>query len=655
MFQLIYTSCRPGASLDGSGGYTVRAATLKTDPSWIAFAPRLARYEASGSINGTATPRLDCHRRDNATIISHSVGIRDHQSRPASFTHAVIDDSGTLTPKAAIEMWGSPFWQRADNGGPTALPALDSLGPTGELDWVSLGQCLGQESFRRMTEFLLTAWLGRKNQSIILLADAQQVAGAIWLLAHCLPAGVLKGLSFATQDHDPATAGAAVVGYDSMNRRLPPAALAGHYWFDARSGQCSDPAVEAYAHFACKEVLAGHWSDLEKFVAVCEAVAVQSLDQLDLLHRFCHQSHICTEKELLRLHDQPRLLRWLLRDPRHVPVAIATVISSGSSSAAMQPSFAQRNVLAVLLSIAAEPNAIAATVFPRKPAIVLQMMANDSAFRSRIDLDVVMDEVKDAGQLKLDILASPEYASFWPVLLRGRYRDLLAIAIAHAPISQQTGSVFADSLRSTFAKMVLFGPATEALQQRLEVLECLNTPAAPIARPQNVVAAVAELPPPDRRAILALLAPRLAVSIACADVATLAPALSALLELIVSETPWTAGSVLRQFAKAVLDNGRLLSDVSIATMTAAHAFGALGRAPDGADDRDQLVDLGVELVQIFARAGGPAFNHDVTRQAMRWPERARDLFRLASRNQRVHGSIRAKLARLRVDLPEDEQ
>ena len=322
MHQLIYTSCRPGMSLNGSGGYTVRAASPGLDQTWLAYAPHLARFDVGSSSRSPAHARFAFHRRQGVSFLAHSIGAVDFESRPASFTHALIDSSGQLGPTEAIGTWGSPFWSRADKKGTSELPVLEALPGDGTLNWATVRRHLQEGHFYAMVEFLLTAWLRKKALPIVLVADADKVASAIWLITRCLSPSAVCDLSFATQDHDPLTAGGAVIGYGGAIDTLPAATLKDRAWFDLSTGKCSDNEPNSTVQFICREARAGNWGAVDAFATCCSDLHIDGVEDMDLLHSVMHESYVCTQKELARAQHRPILLRWLLQDERHARVAV---------------------------------------------------------------------------------------------------------------------------------------------------------------------------------------------------------------------------------------------------------------------------------------------------------------------------------------------
>lgn len=789
MHQLTYTSCRPGMSLNGSGGYTVRAASPKLDQAWVACAPQLARYEVSSS-KGGAGARLAFHRRQDAAIVTHSLSVRDHDSRPASLTHAVIDPTGQLGASDAISMWGSPFWQRADDGGTTELPWVASLPANGALDWPSVQRRLQDERFYAMSEFLLSTWLRRHGRPIVLLADAEPVAAAVWLLTRCLPAPTLRDLTFASQDHDPATAGVTVVGYGRATNSLPAPVLAARHWFDLGTRERSGESLEPYAHFACREILAGRWHTVEAFLGLCSDMDVYGTEAINLVHRVIHESHVCTEQEIQQVWERPRLLRWLLQDQRHAEIAVTTLARGttaaardadalvaafsetperaqtlvrgllGQAGAALAQNDLQRaahlvglcggtkgtpapsalwshvvgqvginallietriglagvlkgvgadsatrtlvahlltvsledvpvvlrctahaslkaescriamsgskamthatikalasqpDVLMHLLRTAADPTAIACDIAASEPVAVLDVLVVDDAVRHRIDADAVIDYVVDVGKLDFRQLASTAFARYWGLLLRGRHADNIVSEMLRLPIANVEGRGAGRHLRSALRRASVSKAVSGAMNRRLRLLEVIDAPSGPIDFPEEVMGAIADLPPTDRRTVSLQLLPRLAASVADGTLAMLCQNLSMLMELAASPARRGTVATLREFAKASLANGRLLADASVATVTIAYAFGAAGSPLESPAERDQLVDFGVELTILFARAGGPSLNRRVNEHAMGWPEPARTLFRLARQRRRINGPLLARFARSHATLME---
>jgi len=789
MHQFTYTSCRPGRSLNGSGGYTVRAASAKTDHAWLTYAPHLARYDVTApSASGTA-PRLAFQRRNNAAIITHSLKVRDHDSRPASFTHAIIDTSGLLRPAAAIGMWGSRFWQCADADGTVELPSIDGLPLDGTISSGVVQRLLQEDRFHELGRFLLAAWLYRSNKPIVIMAQPDKVAAAIWLLANCVPPGAVRDLSFATQDHDPLTAAVAVAGFAGAGRSVPAAVTGHHHWFDLHTGESSPKHDSACSDFICDAARAGDWNAVTAFIARCDALEIADAAEIELLHRVMHESHVCTHAEILRLQHRPQVLRWMLEDARHAKAAISLFTSaraatndgvrtlagilsesaerrrqlidtllaqagaalvagdlsraeylvdtcSGITDApapsilwqrslgqlelaqldlvtrirmadrlisvgvgptgqsilnklldvplealsdvmrcrvrpsvkaeacryAVQRSGAltqttidalvyQPEVLGPLLRTAPDPTAVASVVAVSGPRAVFEVLMTDRAARDRVDIGCVLDHMINSAPTTHRQLASPGFARYWTILVNGRHADSMGTAILNSTGVNGHARELATALKQALCSSSLTAPVASALKRRLALLEVITTRDTASASLEQIITAISELPHPDRREVsLQLLSP-LAASIARQETCEALRSLQSLLEIVATHARCGPAGALRQFASAALANGRLLKEAMIATAAIAHAFGAAGQ-PDSVNARDELVDLGVELTDLYAQAGGPRFNQQVTEQAMRWPEPARTFFRLARQHRQVNGFLRARFARSRAALPE---
>ncbi|MEX0776358.1 MAG: hypothetical protein WD042_11695 [Phycisphaeraceae bacterium] len=646
MLQLTYTSCRPGMSVSGSGGYTVRAASAKLDRAWLTSAPQLARYDVTTSPSCTAGARLAFQRRDSATLITHSVRVQDYEARSASFTHAIIDPSGTLGPADAVALWGSLFWKRADENGPMDLPILQTLPSDGLLIAANVQRHLQDERSYAMARFTLTAWLRRIGQPIILLADAEQVATVVWLLTRCLPPCALHELSFATQDHDPLTAGVAIVGCSRINGCLPPAARAGRSWFDWASGQSSGQQTAPCVEFICHNARAGNWQEVGAFASLCSDLQIDGLDEIDLVHRVLHESHICTREQFLEAQRRPALVRWLLEDARHVEVAVAAATSCAPADQTTL------DLSRRLLELAADPTPVACTIAAHQPHTVFSLLLTDGTAARRLDIDAILDRLLSTGAMQTQHLAVPDMAPYWGMLLRGRHADMVAAEILRLSVMEHTLPQVLDGLRAAVRVASLSVAMAGALRRRIGLLEALSDASTTWADPAEIMAAIAQVPQADRRPTVQRLLPALAEIIAAQPPAMACHNLAMLLELVATELPCSAAIALRAFSRAALANNRLLSDTNLATTALALAFGAVGPHLPSDVARDQMVDLGVELVHLYARAGGPSLNGWLEQQAMHWPEPARTVFRLERRRQHINGPLRARLVRARASLPQ---
>lgn len=623
MFQLTYTSCRPGMSVNGSGGYAVRAVSAGVDPAWLQRAPELARCDTS-PWQPAAPARLAFYRKHGANIVTHTLRTLDHETRLATFTHAVIDPSGQIGAREAIGAWHAPFWKRANDDGPVELPAIQGL-PSGDvLSWTALQRQLELPVFTAMAQFAIAAWLLGTGRPIILFADESAVAAILWLLAHSLPASLLADLSFATIDHNPNASGVALVGCVIPKEQLPHATLAHRHWFNALDGECTAPAAVPYAEWVVREAKAGRPTSIDAMLRLSEELAVQDSQELGVLHRVANESHDCTEADLLAVRRSPKLLRWLLRDTRTAGVAAAHIGQAGTSEL-----IDDRTIVEVLLE---QPE----------------------------QLDLLVNSVLDRG-------LAPVLAPHWSVLLESRHalrliRAALSISIARlspadivcllrAALPRIAGLVSeADAGGDRGASVECAALLARQLARRIALLDTLMNPATNLEDISVLALSISELPETDRRSVFQQLLPRLLRSVTEAPPSQFRQQLPLLLELAITHATNPPDEVLRRCAQAMSESGRLLRESIAATTMLSLAFGNSGRLSFAGSDYDDMVDLGVEMVALFARAAGPAFNREVAAEAVRWPEPARSYFRIASRPYRINGAVKAFLARRRAGL-----
>ena len=282
---------------------------------------------------------------------------------------------------------------------------------------------------------------------------------------------------------------------------------------------------------------------------------------------------------------------------------------------------------------------------------ILGVLATDAELRQRIDLRAVLDYAVEAGQLRMEDLPTPALAQHWSTLLASRHAarllsDLLATSFARiAPIEME------KLLRMAYSSCRLPSPLTERIERRMKLVAIIVNLPIRIDDLDTITAAVAELPEADRRTVAIQLLPYLLKAVAAMAPPKMSQQLQFLLNLTALHATRSPALVLREFATTVCDAGRLLCDSNVATTTLAHAFGAVGKRPLHGPAHDQMLDLGVELMELYSKAGGPVLNRQLTDQASRWPEPARSFFRLASQQHQVSGRFKAFLSRRHASLP----
>lgn len=783
MYQLTYTSCKPGLSLNGSGGYTVRAASPGIDPLWLNRAPQLARYDIGVPSQGHSSARLAFQRHNGAAIATHTVRTVDHDVRVASFMHAVIDPKGQLGSIDAISAWGSPFWKCSNDESLPDLPKVDTLPAGDAMNWTRLQRWLAQPISGDMACFSLSAWLRYPERPIILLADNDTVAAVIWMLTHSLPSSLLRNFSFATHDSNPATAGMALVGYGSPSGRLPAAALSGRSWFNATTSAHTDNLTESYAEFVVQQAIAGQGTTVDDFVKQCEQLGIETADEMGLLYRVVHESYVCTEADLLNVQRRPNLLRLLLQEAQHVQVAVGligrlqtvdpqidanlaavfrespervntlvdsllsragealrasnkqlalscielctandpkrnipslwrklfgrtdyTVLSiemrtwvaaqvykgNGAadnqslieqlltydltvipevlhlqidraikveacrlaieqhgtlSAAAIEALSHQPDVLARLICIAADPIAVAVLVAAHDLAVLLDVIRSDDVLQRRISIETVLTQAAGRIAVPTDQLFTPRLARHWQTLIASSHGPQLISQVMSASLTQHPPVEVSRFLHMARDMKRLPKSSTEQIERRLHLADALSRATCLVVDFETIVAAVKDLTETDQRKVFLSLFPRLVAAVVNATPEVLRKRLDSIMDAATASGAASPARVMREVAAVVCKDRRLLKDARIPMVLVAYAFGATGTQSTEGVLQDELVDLGFELVNLYARAGGPAVNHALREQAFRWPEPARSFYRLASRGQRINGRLRAFLAR----------
>ncbi len=299
----------------------------------------------------------------------------------------------------------------------------------------------------------------------------------------------------------------------------------------------------------------------------------------------------------------------------------------------------------MLLRIVRDATAVASVVAAYDPHVLFEVLMTDRAAHNQVDVEMMLDRLLEATPATYRQLASPASSRYWPLVLNGGHAYRIASTILNTTgVDTHAGQV-ASALRRVATCISVSFPLACALRRRLALLEAVLAPQGLLTSPRDIINAVGELPQTQRRQIALQLLPRLAASVASQDTSAACRDLELLLEFATTHASCGADAGLRAFAQAALADGGLLADPLIATAAVAHAFGATNRQPDGVQERNRLLDLGVELTSLYARAGGPALNREINERAMRWPEPARSFFRLARQHRRVNGRFLARLAR----------
>ncbi|MFW6639144.1 GTPase-associated protein 1-related protein [Nocardiopsis algeriensis] len=209
--QLYYTSCERG--LSGYAGYQFNAATPGVDPRVLREVERFTVYEPPRTL---APDRVEehpvnlCYSPDlgGVPVLSRVVSCGDDPSgRPGNyFVHSLVGACGPLP----AELWGADFWVSA----PVAAPDLPDLRVGGG----PLDRSRTHAWLHRRPPELVAALLAAADGAVgggrplVLVAGSEAVAHWVAALAHLLPPGRARALSFATYSADPDETPVHVVG-----------------------------------------------------------------------------------------------------------------------------------------------------------------------------------------------------------------------------------------------------------------------------------------------------------------------------------------------------------------------------------------------------------------------------------------------------------
>ncbi len=327
MKQLLYTSCEAGKSLDGAGGFQVRAASAGIGPERMRAAVRYMAYGLPDCIHpsqmapSSSPVRLAFLKTPElGPILCHSVsaGLDPTTRRPGNFfSHVLLDVPPAFTVAAAINTWESDSWRRADGPFEATLQDIEGIRATGSLTDEALGQFALSEHGRKMFSFVLAALLTREPDCrIFLAASSQDVAFCVYGLTRVLPQACLGALTFSTYESQPLSCPARLVGTwaaDSAEVDMPSSCYFGKaVGYNSHTGRASQVVAEGdFLEHAMTVVVTGDRKGLDQLLAVCDQCGI---DRPEMLNLVCHAE--CggelAKNDLLRLAIYPRFLSHLL-------------------------------------------------------------------------------------------------------------------------------------------------------------------------------------------------------------------------------------------------------------------------------------------------------------------------------------------------------
>ncbi len=329
MKQLYCTSADRGDNgTNGAGpGARVRAASAGLAPDRVQAILRHAGYAspARGAAPAAEPPtRLALLQTSDAgRFLCHSacLGIDPATGQNGKFfSHVLLEVPATLDAQHAIQSWGSPVWQRADQGG-AELPEALYLPVSSTLDDEDLARFLDRPAHRDLLEFVLTALLTTPPQArIFVAAPAEAVARCVYGATRALPPFLLENFTFSTYERDPQQCPARLVGTcwgDGADLDLPEACYAGGgVAYNASTGRSSElPGELPFVAFAVTALAERRTAALDEFHATCQRLGVKDPGLFELVYRLARGGASLTKEESQKVLNHPTLCPWVAARP----------------------------------------------------------------------------------------------------------------------------------------------------------------------------------------------------------------------------------------------------------------------------------------------------------------------------------------------------
>lgn len=199
MPTLLYTSCRPGASVSGASGFQPRAASRDLGDRDIRALATLASPPTPGE-----GPRLVWRRILDRWALAHVVeAARDPITGRTGnfFAHIVTGLPEYWDAADALARWGSPGWHIADDDGPARrdFPEIPpDPGPAPDLLALARAQ-MGAIAW--LVDRILARTPG--DSGLLLLGGPAEASGVLAAALALVPAENRRDLTFSTSEADP--------------------------------------------------------------------------------------------------------------------------------------------------------------------------------------------------------------------------------------------------------------------------------------------------------------------------------------------------------------------------------------------------------------------------------------------------------------------
>ena len=358
MKQLYYTWCDagtpyvaaaepfpPGFSSAGKGqgdgaepksGFHVRAASAGVEPFCLRAAAGYAGYALPPGLtaeNAAKPPvrlallstseagRILCHcswiGKTSSKAADFGEGMEVEDGRNGNFfAHLLLDVPPTLDVQHAIQTWGSPLWQREDDGGGTELPEMLSLPVADKLNDAALTKYLDHPSHRAALVFVLTALLSSPpRRRIFLAAPTEHIALCIYGVTRSLPAAMLEDFTFSTYEREPLSCQARMVGTcwaDGPDIDFPSACYSDvQAAFNTISERKTELPAVPFAEFAVEALASGKPAALDEFRNTWQRLGVKDVGLLDLIYRMARGAGTLTKEESQQALQNSALAAWI--------------------------------------------------------------------------------------------------------------------------------------------------------------------------------------------------------------------------------------------------------------------------------------------------------------------------------------------------------
>ncbi len=316
--------CTSGDQGTNGAAARLRAASAGVAPDQVQAVLRHAGYKSPARPAAEPPARLALLQTPEAgRFLCHStcLGIDPATGQNGKFfSHVLLDVPATLDAQHAIQSWGSPLWQRTEQGG-VELPEALYLPVSPTLDDQELARFLALPAHRELFQFLLTALLTKPAQTqIFLVAPADVVARCVYGVTRALPPCLLEGFTFSTYERDPQQCPARVVGTcwdESADLDLPASCYGGHgVAYNAFTGRKSElPAEPPFVPFAVSALAECQPAGLDEFLSTCQHLGVREPGLFELVYRLVRGDGPLTREESQQALHHPALCSWVAGRP----------------------------------------------------------------------------------------------------------------------------------------------------------------------------------------------------------------------------------------------------------------------------------------------------------------------------------------------------